>query len=259
MLSLRQLSVRYGKVCALHGLDLEFSPGEITALLGPNGSGKSTLLKAITGTLAEVSGEMAWNGRSLQELTARDRARIVAYVPQEELPEFDFTVREVVLMGRHGSAVGAWETEEDHRIAENALRRVDALHLDERPVTQLSGGERQRVFLARGLAQATPVLLLDEPIAHLDPAHQVQLRSLLGDLRNDGLCIVVAVHDVNWAYVSTDRTVMLRGGKLAANLPTCDLATDPRLAEVYGVSFRAPDETRPALIPAELARTESRS
>jgi iron complex transport system ATP-binding protein len=212
------LALGYPGHRVLTGIELTVRLGEVVALLGPNGSGKSTLLKAIAGAVRPEAGQLTVQGQEPARMDARSRARIVAYVPQKESPALDFTVRETVLMGRIAYSEGLVESGEDHRVAEDAMRAADCLQLAARRFRELSGGEAQRVLIARALAQEAPVLLLDEPTAHLDLSHQAGAAALVRHLAAAGKAVLVAVHDLNWAAMAADRAVVLsRKGRSATS------------------------------------------
>lgn len=209
-----RLSAGYGSRTVLYDVDFELPAGSITVLMGPNGSGKSTLLKALCKTLAPLGGTIAVAGRDIAGMPPREIAKTLAYVPQEEEPRFGFTVRQVVLMGRLAFSKGLFESEEDRSAADRAMRQTDCLDYAERPATEISGGERQRVLLARALAQETPILLMDEPMSHLDLAHALQLRKLLRALASEGKTIVLAMHDLHEALAVANQVALLRAGRI---------------------------------------------
>ncbi len=166
----------YGDRTVLHDVTLRCTAGAFVGLIGPNGCGKSTLLRVLSGILRPQQGRVLLDERPLADYTPRDIARRMAFVPQEEKAAFEFTARDVVLMGRFPYRVGRrGPSEADYAHVEQALAAVDIIALADRPITELSGGEHRRVLLARALAQQTPLLLLDEPTAHLDITHQAEL------------------------------------------------------------------------------------
>ncbi len=219
-------------------LSLRIPEGRLTAILGPNGCGKTTLLRLATRVVKPAAGRVRLGGEPLESLPRREIARRVAVVPQEELSLFTYSVEEAVLMGRTPWVAGfGFEGEEDRRMAREALSAVDALHLAEREMGALSGGERQRVLIARSLAQAAPLLVLDEPTSHLDLRHQVAVLRLLRGLRDrDGLTVVVISHDVNLASRFADRLVFLGGGRVVAEGAPADVVRPEILRQVYGTS-----------------------
>jgi iron complex transport system ATP-binding protein len=223
----------YGDSPVLSGVSLDVRRGETLALVGPNGAGKTTLLRTINGLVTPDAGTVTVDGRRVDRLGARDLARLVATVPQETAVSFEFTVRELVAMGRtpYRSRFGG-ETPEDRAAVEDALARTDTAALADRPIGAVSGGERSRVLLARALAQETPALLLDEPTASLDINHQVRTLSLAAGLDRT---VVAAIHDLNLAARFADRIALLADGDLAAVGAPAAVLTAERLRSAFGV------------------------
>jgi iron complex transport system ATP-binding protein len=219
----------------LQNVSLEVKRGEFLTLVGPNGSGKSTLLKLLDRIYLPDAGSIRLEGKALSGYARPDLARKIAYVPQDRDTAFPFTVEEIVLMGRAPHAGGAmFESPHDRDIARHMMELTDIAHLASHPITNLSGGERQRAFIARALAQQPLVLLLDEPTAHLDIAHQVEIFRLLRSLSIDsGLTVVSVSHDLNLAAMYSDRIAMLLCGALTAiGTPPAVLTVD-RIREVF--------------------------
>jgi iron complex transport system ATP-binding protein len=218
MLKIERLSVSYGTRRVLHGISLEVKTGEVVALIGPNGAGKSTLVRAASGVIPLLGGKIRTNGDDLAALPPMRRARYLAVVPQAVSLPPAFTAWETVLMGRTPYLNFLGQTSAaDEDLARRALERVKALDLAERRVGELSGGEQQRVLLARALAQSTPILLLDEPTAHLDLQHQVSLMETVRQLAHrDGLAVLIALHDLNLAARYADRVALLVQGEIKA-------------------------------------------
>jgi iron complex transport system ATP-binding protein len=209
------LSFAYRTRPVLAEVSFELPPGSLTAILGRNGSGKSTLLRCLAGLLPLPPGTVRVAGRDLALLSCRERARLLGYLPQFHQPAFDYAVEEVVLTGR-APWVGLTPREEDLRQAREALALLDIAHLAGRPYTELSGGERQLVLLARILAQNPGVILLDEPLSHLDLCHQVRLLRLLGEFSRQGRTVVAVLHDPTLALQHFHRQLYLRQGRLLA-------------------------------------------
>jgi iron complex transport system ATP-binding protein len=230
-IELHGVSARYGAVEALRELSLFLPSGSFTAVLGPNGAGKSTLVRALTRVIALSGGRIRYGERELGEISQAELARTVAVVPQDVWVPFSYTVLEMVLMGRapHLGMLG-WEGEEDVAKARAALERLELLHLGDRPLPNLSGGERQRVLLARALAQEAPILILDEPTAHLDIAHQQRTLELMAELHREGRTVIAVLHDLNLASLYCPRLVLLHEGRLAADGPPAEVLTESRLA-----------------------------
>ncbi len=235
MLRIENLSVQYGSRLALDNVSLEVQAGEMAALIGPNGAGKSTLIRAVSGVVPARSGSARTNGIDLLTLSPTARARWLAVVPQAASLPPAFTVWETVLLGRtpYLNFLGQISPH-DEEIARRALARVDALSLRERRVGELSGGEQQRVLLARALAQATPILLLDEPTSHLDLHYQVSFMETVRALaREEQLAILVALHDLNLAARYADRLILLRAGKVQAMGKPAQVLRPDLLSETY--------------------------
>jgi ABC-type cobalamin/Fe3+-siderophores transport system ATPase subunit len=235
MLRIEKLSVSYGPRRVLREVSLEVNSGEVVALIGPNGAGKSTLVRAVSGVIPVESGRIWSDGIPLQgaslvgtklqsgayellSLAPMQRARSLAVVPQAASLPPAFTVWEMVLMGRtpHLNFLGQVSAN-DETIARLALQKVEAVELCDRRVGELSGGEQQRVLLARALAQSTPILLLDEPTSNLDLHYQVSFMETVSTLaQQDGLAVLVAMHDLNLAARYADQVALLVDGEIKA-------------------------------------------
>ena len=218
MLRVENLSVAYAERQVLKDVSLDVQNGEVLALIGPNGAGKSTLMRAVSGVIPLQGGRLRTDGLDLAALPPLQRARHLAVVPQAAALPPAFTVWETVLMGRtpYLNFLGQ-VSRQDEEISRNALARVDALGLAERRIGELSGGEQQRVLLARALAQSTPILLLDEPTAHLDLQYQVSLLELVRGLaQRDDTAVLIAMHDLNLAARYADRLALLSEGSIKA-------------------------------------------
>ena len=226
----------YGGQSVLHEAGFTLHAGECAALLGPNGSGKTTLLRTLSGVLTPQAGAIEIQGRPLATLKPRERARMVAVVPQRgQLPQ-GLTARQMVLLGRfaHLSWLGAYGRE-DYAAADRALEETGAAPLAQRRLTELSGGELQRVLLARALAQESPLLLLDELAAGLDWARMVDLFDLLERRRAAGVCVLMAVHDCNLAALYATRLMGLRDGNLVFDGPVAKVFTEENLGALYNI------------------------
>ena len=251
-ISVRGVWAGYGKHGVLSGVDLEVGKGSLVGIGGPNGVGKSTLMKLIAGLIAPKRGSVRVDGNDMSKLSARERARTVAVVPQT--PELPAGARalEVVLMGRNPHlGLLSWETEDDLSIAVEAMRVTDTDELLDRPVDQLSGGERQRVAIAMALTQRTPVMLLDEPTANLDLAYQPAIMRILTDLVELGRTVVTAVHDLTLAAQFCDRIALMSGGRFVAVGTPVEVLTADRIRDVYGAEVRVmdhPETGRPIVV-----------
>ena len=217
MLKIQSLSVSYGSRRVLHKISLDVQSGEVLALIGPNGAGKSTLIRAVSGVIP-YSGHVRTNGADFASLSTLQRARYIATVPQAVSLPPAYTVWETVLFGRtpHLGFLGQ-PSQKDEEIVRQSLVRVSALPFADRRVGELSGGEQQRILLARALCQSTPILLLDEPTAHLDLQYQVGLLELVHELAHrDNLAVLVALHDLNLAAHYADRIALMVAGEIKA-------------------------------------------
>ncbi|WP_435069780.1 ABC transporter ATP-binding protein [Amycolatopsis thermoflava] len=215
-------------------LSLKAGDGEVVGLVGPNGSGKSTALRCVYRALTPSAGAVLAGGSDLSGLSNRDSARLVAAVTQEAGTDLDFTVADVVAMGRFPHHPGNRALSERERdLVHRCLERTGVAHLAGRGILSLSGGERQRVLIARALAQEPRILVLDEPTNHLDVRHQVELLSFL---RACGLTVLVALHDLNIAAATCDRVAVLHNGRLAAAGPPVEVLTPDLVRRVFGVT-----------------------
>ena len=238
ILELERISFKYGEKRVLQDVTLTVAKGEFFGILGPNGSGKSTLLNLIDGIRSPCEGEIRLKGIAPGKMRRRDVARLVAVVPQEASWVFPLTVEEVVLMGRtpHIGRL-AFESERDLAVARSAMEATDILPLAARLMETLSGGERQRVLIARALAQEPEVILLDEPTASLDIAHQIRTFDLIRSLsRSAGLTVVSVTHDVNLAALYCDRIALLEEGRLRSLGCPWEVITESHIKEVYRVN-----------------------
>jgi iron complex transport system ATP-binding protein len=224
----RSLAAGYGTRAVLRGIDLELEPGRLIALVGPNGAGKSTLLRALAGLIRPTAGAVTLGGIDVTTLSRAALASRIAVVPQTFDTLFPFTVREIVALGRSARlGLFARPSPADAAAVARAIVDQDLAALADRRLDALSGGERQRVVLAMAMAQEAGVLLLDEPTAHLDPAHQGGILRTVGALARSGAVTVLAVlHDLNLAALA-DRIVVLDGGRIVADgAPAVALAAD---------------------------------
>ncbi len=221
----------------LTAVSLEVRAGALTAVLGPNGSGKTTLLRLLAGIRRPTTGTVSLDDRPLTSYTRRALAARVAVVPQETHLAFDYSVMEMVLMGRHPH-LGLFEVEgpADLAVAREALAATNVAHLEDRDFATLSGGEKQRVVIAAALAQATDVLLLDEPTASLDLGAQLDIAALLVELNTTrGVTIVVSTHDLALAAGICRELVLLRDGRVLAAGPTASVLTSAHVRALYDV------------------------
>jgi len=237
LVSLHGASVRFGAVTALRDLSLTLHRGERLVLVGPNGSGKTTLLRLLSGTRRPTSGRVLAGDRPIDQLSRREIARQIAVVPQDTELAFEYSVIEIVLMGRHAH-LGLFTVEgpEDIRIAQQALASTGTAHLADRPFHELSGGEKQRVVIAAALAQSATLLLLDEPTASLDLGYQLEVSALLQRLnREQGVTMAISTHDLNLAASICRELILMRDGRVIAMGPTNEVLTPENVRRLYDV------------------------
>jgi len=236
MIRVRDVKIRLGRVEIIRRVSFQVKQGEFFIIIGPNGSGKTTLLKGISGIVKLAEGEIRVSDRKLADLKRDEVARIMAVVPQHMPESFPFTVRETVLMGR-APRLGLLgiEGEADHKAAEAAMAFTDVSHLAGRRLDQLSGGESQRVIIARALCQEPEIILLDEPTAALDPAHQIRIMDLMDRMRHEqGITVCMVSHDLNLAAMYADRIMLLDRGRTAACGPPKEILSKKTLEQSYG-------------------------
>ena len=237
MLKVENISINYGVCAVVQDVSLSLERGKIIALLGANGAGKTTLLKALNGGLPMSKGAILLDGKLLENYSRREIAQKIAVIAQETETKFPVSVLEFVLAGRfaHGTAFG-WETADDLRIALESLRQCDLDGYNARQMNRLSGGERQRVVLARALATQSSVLLLDEPTANLDLAHQALMFRLVKErCQNENAAAIVITHDLNLASEFADEIILLKNGRIAAEGAPRACLTEENLETVFGV------------------------
>ena len=216
ILTINNLSYNYKETKALKNISFSLASGDFMTIVGPNGSGKSTLLKCLDRILKYKEGNIEIDGENLKNISLKSLSRKIAYVPQKEETVTSNTVFDIVMLGRKPYI--EWNiTEHDIKIVSDLLERFDLTALAMRDINTLSGGQRQRVFIARALAQQPDVLLLDEPTANLDLYHQSKIMDYLADLANEGLIIIVTMHDINLALLFCTKAIMLSCGSLFAS------------------------------------------
>lgn len=238
-LEAKGLSAGYGDRLVLHDVSLAVDESEVVSVVGPNGTGKSTLIRALTGLVPLRAGDVRISGRALATLSRPAIARHVAVVPQALETLFPFSVREIVALGRTArlDAFGRAGPQDAAAVA-RALELLDLTPLADRRIDQISGGERQRVVLAMALAQEAPVLLLDEPTVHLDPAHQLATIALVRRLaREQRLAVLAVVHDLNLAALA-DRVIVLAEGRVVRSGGPSEVIKEALVREVFGAGWR---------------------
>lgn len=224
------------EITVLHDISFSIKPGESLYLLGRNGCGKTTLLSCIAGLLKPKAGSVLVDGRNIQQYPTAQRAKLIGLIPQIHIPVFPYTVEEMVLMGRtpHLGWMGT-PALADKKIVEESLEQVGISDLSRRPYTEISGGERQLVLIARGLAQRVPILLMDEPTAHLDLSNQFRVLEIIRQLTHQGLSFIISSHAPNEALQYADMVLLLNEGwAIDYGLPK-DTLTEAVLSSVYGI------------------------
>ena len=236
LLEAERISVALAGRTVVDGISFRAAAGQLLALLGPNGAGKTTLLAALAG-LRPFRGNVRIRGRSLASLNRREKARTLAYLPQGQTVHWPLTVRRLVELGRLPH-LAPWQppAAADRLAVETALQRTGIGGLAERPFDTLSGGERARTLLARVLAVEAPLVLADEPVASLDPYHQLQVMELLRDYADGGAAVMVVLHDLTLAARFCDALVLLRDGVLVAQGSAAAVLSAEHLADAYRVT-----------------------
>ncbi|MGO4570667.1 ABC transporter ATP-binding protein [Microvirga sp. 2TAF3] len=257
-LAAQSLSVRLGRNQALSAVDLSLEPGRFTVILGPNGAGKSTLLRALAGLLAPSEGSVTLSGAPVARMRSAERARAIAYLPQSGNVAWPLAVASVVALGRlpHGEAPDALPPAGRAAVAA-AIASVGLQGFEDRPATELSGGERARVLLARALATKAPVLLVDEPIAALDPRHELIVLDVLKAHARSGALVVAIMHNLTLAARFADYIVLLDHGRVRAHAPPAEVLTEAQLAASFGIAAHIAHEEGGLVVVADRPLPES--
>lgn len=245
----RNLHVRLGARVVLAGIDVAVEPGTFTITVGPNGAGKTTLLRALAGLLAPHRGAVMLDRCPLTALSASERARTMAYLPQGGGIGWPIPVASVVALGRmpHGERSDALP-DAGRRAVAAAIEAVGLHGFETRPATELSGGERARVLLARALATEAPILLADEPVAALDPRHQLLVLEVLRSRARAGAAVVAVMHDLPLAARFADRVLLIREGRLVADGTSRDVLTAAELAASFGIEATVTEQDKTVLL-----------
>lgn len=250
----QDLCVDYGTTRVLERVSLSIRTGELVGLIGPNGAGKSTLVRALAGLQHANAGRVTWNGADENQITRAERARLIAYLAQKQNADWPLRAYDVVMLGRlpHRASFGG-ETDTDRQAVERAFASVELHGFHDRILDHLSGGERARVLLARALAVEAPILFADEPVAALDPLHQLRVMDLLKARVTKGDGVVVVLHDLALAMRYCDRLVLLDKGAVRMDgVPS--LLTDDLIQDVYGVDvYRAMGDGQEIVVPLRVS------
>ena len=237
-LEISDLAFRYGSKEVLKNINMNIKPGTFITIIGPNGSGKSTLLKNISTYLKPQKGVILLDSEELFKQPRREVSKKISFVPQNTALEFDFKVKDIVMMGRHPYIKKLkGETLDDVRIAERAMLYTNILTLSDRMFNELSGGEKQRVILSQALAQEPKILLLDEPVSHLDLQHQIEILDLIKNMSiTESLTVIAVLHDLNMASSYSDYIVMLSKGYIAYEGAPESVLNKKNIAEVFNIN-----------------------
>ena len=234
-----ELKFSYGRKVVLDGVSFDVPDGCLCAVLGPNGTGKTTLFKCILGMLQKYTGEIKIDGTVTKNLSAKELAHRVAYIPQSHNQTFDYSVLDMVLMGTdHSLSVFAAPGKEEIKKAEDALERVGISYLEGKLFSHLSGGEQQLVLVARALAQGSHTLLMDEPTSALDYGNQSMVLEQARTLADTGYCVILSTHTPQQALWYADMALALNKGKVAAFGSPKDVLNEMLIEELYGVKTR---------------------
>lgn len=252
MLEVRDLSFRHKRDSReiLQGITFTAELGEIVTILGPNGSGKTTLLKCILGVWSPYRGEILFSGKSLLKKSPSQLAKIFSFVPQDHELSFSFKVIDIVLMGRaRNLGLFSCPSSRDEEIASKVMKLINIGHLKEKNYTQISGGERQLVLIARALVQETPVIILDEPTAHLDFKNQIDvLRTIRKITKEKSKIALLTLHDPNLASLFSDKIILLNSGKKIAEGKPSEILSEELIKSVYTIEVRKITVDRNSLI-----------
>ena len=256
----KNLSFSYGEREVLHDVSFSVNAGEYLSILGPNGVGKSTLFRCVLGLLRDYTGSVTVEGRDARGLSIREAAKLIAYIPQSSHPAFNYSVRDIVLMGTT-SGLGTFSTpkREDIRRVDEALEKIGIPHLADRCFHRISGGERQLVLIARALVQRAPVLMLDEPTASLDFGNQLLVLTQARELAREGYTVIQTTHNPEQSFMFSDRILALRDGRVLTEGRPRDVLTSDTMRRLYGVEVEVSslfDDRARVCTPASIARGE---
>ncbi|MFQ6069058.1 MAG: ABC transporter ATP-binding protein [Candidatus Aminicenantales bacterium] len=265
ILEVKNLSSGYGNGNVIQGVSFSLGKGEFVSILGKNGSGKSTLIKALQNLLRHTSGDVRIEGESIFSMNRRQMAKKIAYVPQISTSTFEFSVMEIVSMGRYIHQQRLRNSSlQDMEVIEEVMELTRISALREKKIAHLSGGERQRVFIARALAQNTPLFFLDEPSSHLDISYQIEIYRILKKLQEEkGKTILSTEHNINLAIPYSEKIIFLKDGRVHSQGPPSRLITRENIREVYEAEVEVRENIYSglpeiSLIPSGRARTETR-
>ena len=239
VVELKNITIKYDDLKIIDSINLNVKKGEFVSIIGPNGAGKSTILKAITNNIDISNGNIYLNGEDINSILHKERARIIGFVPQEYNIPFNFSVQDIVSMGRNPYVKRMRkEKDNDKEIVENSLKKTNTLQFKNKSFNNLSGGEKQRVITARALAQEPQILILDEATSNLDMHHQLELLELIYWLnRENGLTVLAVMHDLNLASRFSDRLILLNKGKIFKEGKPEEVLTEKVLSKVFDMEM----------------------
>lgn len=253
ILEVEDLHLSYGNNEVLRGISFSIEKPTIFGIIGANGSGKTTLIKNISGYLKSDSGVVKVFGKEIDRYTRKERAQIIGYVPQDIPFDFDFTAYDIVMMGRL-PYLGRFQKESsrDRNIVKKAMMTTDTWDFREKTLRELSGGERQRVYIARALAQEAKILLMDEPVAHLDIRYQLEILSIVRDLVKNGITCIIVLHDINLASLFCEDILILKRGRVLVKGKPEDVIREDIIKEAFNIDVRVimeEESKKPFVIP----------
>ena len=263
VLNFKEIVASYGDDKILKGFNATICQGEFVGLIGPNGAGKSTLLKCLSGLLPIESGEITLEGKNNKAYSYKERARIVAVVPQSFDIDYDFTVEDIVLMGRNPYlSIRVRESQDDYDQVDKAMALTKTLAFRKRLFSCLSGGEKQRVIIARAIAQEPDIILLDEPTSALDIHHQIEVMELIRDLNlRESMTVLAVLHDINLASRYCNRLILMKEGRVVVDDEPSRVVTEENLKEVYPMKMFIHENklfNKPEIIPLRIMEEAKR-
>lgn len=256
IVKVEDLHFSYGKNKVLSGINFDIDGFKMVGIIGANGSGKTTLLKNISGYLKPHRGSVYIAGKNVSGMNSREKARYIGYVPQDMYSDFEFSCIDIVMMGRTPYLRRFQrETENDLSIVKESMILTDTWDLRDRYINELSGGQRQRVYIARALAQQPKILLLDEPVSHLDIKYQIDILSMLKQLTSKNILVFAVLHDINLTSQFCDIILMMDSGKIISKGTPDEVLTVENIKKVFSIDadvYRNPVSDTPYVIPANL-------